>query len=137
MTKVCEVLALPGYGAHQAKLYHYSQAVRIGDRIETSGQGGWTPGTYEYPPERSLRDEYLQAFENVTWVLKEAGVGWDDVVHINSYHVGMDAEVLGYMVEQFKARMPQRPPIWTCVGVTGLGAGPFMRVEIRVTAIAE
>ena len=61
MTKACEILALPRYGAHQAKQYHYAQAVRISNRIETSGQGGWTPATYEYAPERSLRDQYLQA----------------------------------------------------------------------------
>jgi enamine deaminase RidA (YjgF/YER057c/UK114 family) len=40
------------------------------------------------------------------------------------------------MVEQFRARMGDRAPIWTQVGVAALGA-PKMRVEIRVTAIVE
>ena len=49
MTKPYEILAMSGYGAYQAKVYHYSQAVRIGNRIETSGQGGRTPGTRPTP----------------------------------------------------------------------------------------
>jgi enamine deaminase RidA (YjgF/YER057c/UK114 family) len=32
--------------------------------------------------------------------------------------------------------MPNRPPIWTCLGVPALG-NQNMRVEIRVTAIDE
>jgi enamine deaminase RidA (YjgF/YER057c/UK114 family) len=31
----------PGYGETLLKNRHYSQAVRIGDRVEISGQGGW------------------------------------------------------------------------------------------------
>lgn len=33
--------AYPGYGVEAQKQYHYSQAVRIGDRIECSGQGAF------------------------------------------------------------------------------------------------
>jgi hypothetical protein len=31
--------ATPGYGETQLAAMHYSQAVRIGDRVETSSQG--------------------------------------------------------------------------------------------------
>jgi enamine deaminase RidA (YjgF/YER057c/UK114 family) len=31
----------PGYGERLLNELHYSQAVKIGDRVETSGQGGW------------------------------------------------------------------------------------------------
>lgn len=31
----------PGYGPRNLANLHYSQAVRIGDRVEAAGQGGW------------------------------------------------------------------------------------------------
>lgn len=31
----------PGYGTRLHDALHYSQAMRIGDRVEISGQGGW------------------------------------------------------------------------------------------------
>lgn len=58
---------------------------------------------------------------------------------MNSYHVPESTEEVGeahtrVMVEQFRARMGDRAPIWTEVGVPVLAA-PKMRVEIRVTAV--
>ncbi len=36
-----EFFVTPGYGERLLNGLHYSQAVKIGDRVETSGQGGW------------------------------------------------------------------------------------------------
>ena len=36
-----EFFDTPGYGEIARTRNHYSQALRIGDRIEISGQGGW------------------------------------------------------------------------------------------------
>ncbi|KAM3098884.1 hypothetical protein ACKFKF_16585 [Phormidesmis sp. 146-12] len=36
-----EFFVTPGYGKYMLNKLHYSQAVKIGDRVETSGQGGW------------------------------------------------------------------------------------------------
>lgn len=36
-----EFFVTPGYGELMRNGLHYSQAVKIGDRVETSGQGGW------------------------------------------------------------------------------------------------
>jgi enamine deaminase RidA (YjgF/YER057c/UK114 family) len=126
-----EFIVPPGYGEQQRDNYYYSQAVKIGDRVETAGQGGWTD-TFEYPDK--LREEYIQAFDNVGRVLKAAGVTWDDVISVHSYHVGLDDEALAIMTEQFRLRMPSHQPIWTCIGVAALGS-PRMHVEIRVTAV--
>ncbi len=35
----------PGYGTRLHDALHYSQAMRIGDRVEISGQGGWIATT--------------------------------------------------------------------------------------------
>jgi enamine deaminase RidA (YjgF/YER057c/UK114 family) len=126
----------PGYGDHQLREFHYSQAVRYGDRVETAGQGGWDQN-WRYP--ESVRDEIVQAFDNVERTLATAGAAWRDVVHVHSYHLPdadgqIGREHLDTMVEQFRRRMGDRAPLWTCIGVTAL-AGPKMRVEIQVTAV--
>jgi enamine deaminase RidA (YjgF/YER057c/UK114 family) len=128
----------PGYGDHQLREFHYSQAVRYGDRIETAGQGGWDE-RWRYP--ESVRDEVIQAFDNVERTLATAGASWRDVVHVHSYHLPdpdgqIGPEHLDTMVEQFRRRMGDRAPLWTCIGVAAL-ASPQMRVEIQVTAIDE
>jgi enamine deaminase RidA (YjgF/YER057c/UK114 family) len=140
-----------GVGVKNQQDYWYSQAVRIGDRIECAGQGalvvlilykymglrnfmtgGWDPKSGEIPQE--INAEIDQAFENVELNLKHAGgKGWDQVFRVNSYHVPMDNEALGAMVRNFKKWMPGHQPIWTCVGVPNL-AQDNMHVEIEVVA---
>jgi enamine deaminase RidA (YjgF/YER057c/UK114 family) len=131
-----EYFVTPGYGDRNRNLFNYSQAVRFGDRVEISGQGGWNDD-WEFP--ESLRDEIVQAFDNIERTITLAGAMWEHVVHVNSYHLPTSTDSigddhLGVMVEQFKIRMPGHAPIWTCIGVPALG-DPKMRVEIRVTAI--
>jgi enamine deaminase RidA (YjgF/YER057c/UK114 family) len=128
--------ATPGYGDTQLAAMHYNQAVRIGNRVETSGQGGWDDD-WNFP--EALEDEIVQAFENVERTLAEAGATWRDVIAVNSYHLPAAADSIGedhnrVMVKQFRKRMGDRAPIWTETGVPAFGA-PTMRVEIRVTAI--
>ncbi|RSM59200.1 hypothetical protein DMH03_25380 [Amycolatopsis sp. WAC 01376] len=132
-----EFFATPGYGDRQLAEMRYSQAVRVGDRIEISGQGGWDDDLH-FPAD--LEEEIVRAFENVERTLATAGATWRDVIAVNSYHVPETPGFIGevhnrVMVEQFRARMGDRAPIWTEIGVPALGA-PKMRVEIRVTAIA-
>lgn len=124
----------PGYGAAFREERNYSQAVRVGDRVEISGQGGWSD-SLTFP--ESLEDEVAQAFDNVARTLAEAGAAWTDVIAVESYHVlGPEdfAEHNRLMVAQFRARLGDRAPIWTESGVAALG-DPDMRVEIRVTAV--
>lgn len=131
-----EFFATPGYGDTQLKNMHYQQAVRIGDRVEISGQGGWDDH-FNFPED--LTEEIVRAFDNVERTLALAGATWRDVIAVDSYHLPAVADTIGdahnrVMVEQFRTRMGDRAPIWTQIGVAALGA-PKMRVEIRVTAI--
>lgn len=41
-----------GYGQYALKEFHYSQAVRVGDRIECSGQGASSSSSSQTPPIR-------------------------------------------------------------------------------------
>jgi enamine deaminase RidA (YjgF/YER057c/UK114 family) len=131
-----EFFVTPGYGELMLKSFHYSQAVRDGNRVETSGQGGWNDD-WEFPD--SIEDEIVKTFDNLQRTLALAGASWAHVTHVNSYHLPtaddfIGEDHLGPMVDQFRLRMPNRPPIWTCIGVPALGDRK-MRVEIRVTAI--
>ena len=133
-----EFFVTPGYGEKFRESLHYSQAVRIGNRVEISGQGGWDDDL-NFPD--SLEEEIARAFENVERTLATAGATWRDVVHVNSYHVASEPEVItgahnSAMTAQFRKWMPDRAPIWTQTGVSVLAA-PKMRVEIRVTAVIE
>ncbi|KAJ8096516.1 Endoribonuclease L-PSP/chorismate mutase-like protein [Lipomyces tetrasporus] len=121
-----------GFGKKQQQTFWYSQAVRIGDRIECAGQGGWDPETGVFYKE--INAQIDQAFVNVELALKTAGgKGWEQVYRVNSYHVPINNEALEAMVRNFKRYMPNHQPIWTCVGVTRLGEDD-MRVEIEVVA---
>jgi enamine deaminase RidA (YjgF/YER057c/UK114 family) len=131
-----EFFVTPGYGDTQLKNMRYSQAVRIGDRVEISGQGGWND-KFGFPTD--LREEIVAAFDNVERTLATAGAGWPDVVSVDSFHVTENPAEIGddhnsVMVEQFRERMGDRAPIWTQIAVPVLGA-PNMRIEIKVTAI--
>jgi enamine deaminase RidA (YjgF/YER057c/UK114 family) len=127
-----EFFITPGYGDYLRENLHYAQAVKVGDRVETSGQGGWDD---EFIIPESIAEEIAQAFRNLERTLATAGAGWEHVIHVNSYHVGGFApEVNEAMVKLYRHYKPDHTPIWTQVGVDSLGL-PTMRVEIRVTAI--
>ncbi|CAO1602541.1 hypothetical protein XANCAGTX0491_006152 [Xanthoria calcicola] len=127
--------AYPDQGVRLREKSSYSQAVRVGDRIECAGQGGWDFTSGELKKE--LYDEIDQAFENVDRNLKDAGgKGWSQVFRVNSYHTDMSDEALHYTVKNLKKWMPDHQPLFTCVGVTKLGI-EGMRIEIEVSAYDE
>lgn len=124
----------PGFGELQLERHHYSQAVRIGNRVEISGQGGWNDAM-EFP--ESVAEQIQLAFTNVARTLTTAGASWDHVIEVFSFHVGLSGhqqEVNSAMTTMFREHMPNHAPIWTLLGVEALGE-PNMKVEIRVTAI--
>ena len=127
-----EFFVTPGYGEKFYEKLGYSQAVKIGNRVEISGQGGWSDDL-DFPDR--LEDEIEVAFKNVERVLAAAGATWEHVIHVNSYHVGgFPPEANETISRLFRQYMPNHGPVWTEVGVAAL-ADPRMRIEIRVTAI--
>ena len=133
-------LAPGGWGEKGLRDYSYSMVMEVDGRIELSGQGGWDPATLEFPTGRAIEAEINQAFDNVAFMLNAVGLDWRNVDHVNSYHVPEpDGAILAATAEmgrQFRLRMPDHNPIWTCLGVAVLG-DPKMRVEIRVTAFRD
>ena len=134
-------LHAPGpWGEKSAREYSYSMVMEVDGRVELSGQGGWHPDTLDFPAGVPIETEINQAFDNVTFMLKEVGLDWANVAHINSYHTpepdGTILAATAEMARQFRLRMPNHKPIWTCLGVAVLG-DPGMRVEVRVTAFRD
>ncbi|OCF62240.1 hypothetical protein L486_01908 [Kwoniella mangroviensis CBS 10435] len=63
----------PGIGQWGKDNLHYSQTARIGNVIETSGQGGWDPVKTEVIIPKLLDEEIDQAFQNINFALTTAG----------------------------------------------------------------
>ncbi|KAK2803388.1 hypothetical protein FQN50_007047 [Emmonsiellopsis sp. PD_5] len=120
-----------GFGQTARKNTHYSQAVRIGDRIECSGQGGWDRLTEEIAPSPS--DQVNQAFANVEHALKRAGgKGWSQVYKVRAYAAPLTEEIVRDLVRNLRQYCPDHMPLLTGVGVQSLAFG--MCVEIEVVA---
>jgi enamine deaminase RidA (YjgF/YER057c/UK114 family) len=123
-----EFIVVPGFGEKFRENLHFSNAVKIGNRVETSGQGGWND-------DLDIPEAIAAAFRNIELILAKAGANWDHVVHVNTYHVGGFPPIVNEtIVKLYRQYMPDHAPIWTQVGVEALGL-PTMRFEIRVTAI--
>ncbi|KQO84031.1 hypothetical protein ASF17_00205 [Frigoribacterium sp. Leaf263] len=135
--RIPQFFATPGYGDTARHTVHASQAVRIGQRVETSGQGGWDD---DMVIADTLEQQIDRAFHNVERTLATAGASWHDVIDVISFHLP-DGGVIGsedtrLMVARLRQRMGERRPTWTQIGAPAFGL-PGMRVEIRVTAIID
>ena len=127
-----EFFVTPGAGEILRKELHFSSAVRTGDRVETSGHGGWNDDL-QIP--ESIEDEITAAFRNIELALKSAGASWKHVTHVNTYHVGGFPLIVNEtIVNLYRRYMPEHAPVWTQLGVEALGL-PTMRFEMRVTAV--
>jgi len=109
--------------------FHFAPAVQDGDMLYCSGQIGWAgPG---HKPPADPKEPFKLAFENLRAVLEAAGAGFEHVLEITTFHVGMEhinafgAVKADYLKEPY--------PAWTAIGVSAL-AVPGLYVEIRATA---
>ncbi len=81
-----------------------------------------------------MRAQSEQVFKNLTQVLRAAGAGWDDVIKMNSYMVGLNAgNVAAYREGRSSHLKAKRPPASTLVGVTSL-VQPDLLLEVEVVA---
>lgn len=128
-----QYFAPKGAGETAYNALYYASVLKIGNVITISGQGGWDDN-FEITA-KTLEEEIEIACNNVEAMLSAAGATWDDVISVQSYHVGME-RTGELMPEQFRKRIPSHRPLWTGIGVEAL-ALPAMHVEIVVTAITK
>ena len=110
--------------------YGYSAALRTGGLLFVSGQVGVdSAGTAVPEPAR----QFDKAFENLGGVLHAAGIGFDNVVDVTTFHVDMHEHFEDFTAAKQKA-FPAPPfPTWTAGGVVNL-ADPALVFEIKVIA---
>ena len=116
-----------------SETYQFSPAVRIGDQILISGIVG-ADAEGRLPPD--FRSQAQNVFRTLDATLKEAGATLEDVVSLNSYHVGDLPSQLRDLVDIKATRIRPPYPIWTGVGVTQLGV-PGALLEVSAVAVAR
>lgn len=131
---------IPSAQHHQAyNEFHYAPARRVGDVLYVSGVVA-SPLGDEATDAAAFEQQVRRAFKHLDQVLKASGVGFDDVVMINSFHVWDGPNALVTRIEQIetvnrvKAEFVKGPqPAWTAVGTTGLVA-PRGVIEFQLIA---
>jgi enamine deaminase RidA (YjgF/YER057c/UK114 family) len=106
--------------------YGYAAVRRAGDLVYISGVVvGRRPD--EGTDVEAFKTQVRRTFRRIDTYLKAAGVGFDDVVMINSFHVWQGPNFTGNRGDQFKAfeqvkeefmRGPK--PAWTAIGTSSL-----------------
>ena len=105
-------------------------AVRVGDVLYCSGQLGI--GADGALP-ASAEAQFENAFRHLGNVLAAAGFGFEDVVELTSFHVGLRDEMDAFV--RVRDRFLSEPwPAQTAVGVAELGL-PGALIELRATAV--
>lgn len=114
----------------------YTHAVTVqGDAkfIHVSGQVSYDRAGVVFG-KGDLRAQCEQVFKNLTHALRAAGAGWDDVVKMNGYMVGMHHEAVdtyrGVRARYLKA---DRLPASTLIGIERL-VEPDLLLEVEVVA---
>lgn len=109
--------------------FHFAPAVKDGNRLYCSGVIGVGP---DGKPSPDPETQFTQAFDSLQSVLTTAGVTFDDVIEMTTFHVGLQKNLTAFMT--VKDRYMKAPyPSWTAIGITEL-AFPGGLVEIKVIA---
>ncbi|MBW2179435.1 MAG: RidA family protein [Deltaproteobacteria bacterium] len=120
---------VPESGKSAYNNFHFAQAVKSGGILVCSGQIGTNP---DHSVPQNAEDEFRKAWQAVGIVIKEAGLGFDDIIEYTSYHVNLSEHIQAFM--KIRDEVLSEPwPAWTAIGITEL-AVPGARVEIRVIA---
>ena len=122
--------------------YGFAGVRRAGDMIYISGVIAGRRNSQDGTDVEAFKGQVRRAFTYLEGELKAAGVGFDDVVMINTFHVWQGPNFAGTRDDQFKAFeavkdefMKGPHPAWTAVGTTGLLSDGGI-VEIQMIAKA-
>ena len=114
----------------------YSHAVSIAGPaklVYVSGQVSWGADG-KVVGAGDMRAQCEQVFKNLSNVLRDAGAGWNDVIKMNGYMVGINAgNVAAYREVRSGYLKAKELPASTLVGVTSL-VQPELLLEVEVLA---
>jgi len=119
---------------NQPKFYTHAVAAEGARKlVYVSGQVSWDAAG-AVVGKGDMRAQSEQVFRNLTAALKAAGAGWGDIVKMNGYMVGMNAErVSAYREVRQRYLKEGALPASTLVGVEAL-VHPDLLLEVEVIA---
>ncbi len=109
--------------------FNTSPAIRVGDLV-------WLSGVVVSPQEgQSLEDAIDKAFSTIQMILEDAGLTWNEVIDVTTFHVGLEPqkEVFLKVKDRYITEKPY--PCWTAIEVAGLWRATLV-AEIKVVASA-
>ena len=109
--------------------YHFPSALVVDGTLYLSGVLA-----VPLEGEAGLVPAYERAFAEIGDTLAQAGMTWDDVVKINSYHIDLMAEAPAMCTVKDRLVLPPYPA-WTAVNVASL-ADPGAVTEIEIIAVS-
>ena len=110
--------------------WHYAPAFDANGFLFLSGATGYDPETDGYPED--IAEQIRLAFESLAEVLTEAGLGFEHVVDMTTYHVGLQSQLETFA--RIKDQFIKEPyPAWTAIGVSEL-ASAGAKIEIKLIA---
>ena len=104
----------------------YSQAIRIGNLLLTSGQLGLDPAAGVLPEGIAAQAE--QSLKNIDAILSEAGFAKTDVVKTTVFIRNMGD--FGTVNEIYAAYFGDHKPARSCVEVSALPKGGLVEIEV-------
>ena len=109
----------------------YSQAIRVGNLVYTSGQIPIDPATGAFA-EGGIKEQTRQSLNNVKAILEEEGLTMDNVVKTTVFMADMGdfAEMNGVYAEFFTEPYPAR----SSVAVKTLPKGALVEIEVVAEA---
>ncbi|MFW5749465.1 MAG: RidA family protein [Halanaerobium sp.] len=105
----------------------YSQAIKKGDLIFTSGQIPIDPETSEMV-EEDIEKQTVQVMENLKHVLKEAGSNFDQVIKATIFL--SDLNNFSKVNDIYKDYFSDIPPARACVEVSKLPKDSLVEIEV-------
>lgn len=121
MKKVISTIKAP------AAIGPYSQAIRVGNLVYTSGQIPIDPATGNFV-EGGIKEQTRQSLSNVKAILEEAGLSMADVVKTTVFMADMNdfADMNSVYAEFFAEPYPAR----SAVAVKTLPKGALVEIEV-------
>lgn len=115
--------------AHYPDQWHFSPVLDTGAFVFFSGMTGVrADGSVASDPEEQIRDVFVFLAAN----LKVAGLSFDDMVEMTSYHVGLREHLAAFT--KVKDEYVSAPyPAWTAIGVSELITEGTI-IEVRIIA---
>ncbi len=123
--------------AAPAAIGPYSQAIRVGDMLFTSGQIPTDPKTGNFVP-GGIKEQTRQVLENLKAILAQAGIDFTHVVKTTVFLESMaDLAAMNEVYATYLAPAGAIPPARSTVQVAALPKGALVEIEVIARDPAE